>query len=213
MLLLLSPEQNTMSYMNIFDPFIVTIIPLMVAIDAPGVLPFYLAMTEGTLQAEKKRIARESVLTALLVTLMFIFLGRAVFKILGILVEDFMIAGGILLMVISISDMLTTGNGRTVASTASGPASGVVPLGTPLLAGPATLTTCLLLVGNYGYVPVIFSLVVNLGLAWLLFDKADVVIRKIGVNGARGITRLASLLLAAIAVKMIRMGIIRLIHG
>ena len=195
------------------DPFLLTIIPLMVAIDAPGVLPVYLFMTEGIEQHEKKRIARESVLTALLVTLLFVFLGRAVFRILGILVEDFMIAGGILLMVISISDVLTAGNGRAAASTTSGPTSGVVPLGTPLLAGPATLTTCLLLVGNYGYSPVIVSLIINLILAWLLFDKADVIIGKIGVNGARGITRLASLLLAAIAVRMIRLGILKIVTG
>jgi multiple antibiotic resistance protein len=198
-----------MGYMTILDPFLLTIIPLMVAIDAPGVLPFYLVMTEGIERHEKKRIARESVLTALLITLLFVFLGRAVFRILGILVEDFMIAGGILLMVISISDVLTAGNARTVVSTASG----VVPLGTPLLAGPATLTTCLLLVGNYGYFPVILSLIINLVLAWLIFDKADVIIRKIGVNGSRVITRLASLLLAAIAVRMIRLGILRLINS
>ncbi len=185
----------------------------MVAIDAPGVLPVYLMMTEGIERREKKRIARESVLTALLITLLFVFLGRVVFGILGILVEDFMIAGGILLMVISISDLLTAGNGRAAVSTTSGPTSGVVPLGTPLLAGPATLTTCLLLVGNYGYSPVIVSLIINFILAWLLFDKADVIIRKIGVNGARGITRLASLLLAAIAVRMIRLGILKIVTG
>ena len=189
----------------------------MVAIDAPGVLPVYLVMTGNIERLDKKRIARESVVTALLITLLFVFLGRAVFGILGILVEDFMIAGGILLMVISISDVLTAGDWRTAVSTASdpasGPASGIVPLGTPLLAGPATLTTCLLLVGNYGYFPVILSLIINLMLAWLLFDKADLIIRKIGVNGARGITRLASLLLAAIAVRMIRLGILGLLKG
>lgn len=179
----------------------------MVAIDAPGVLPIYLVLTDGIEIREKKRIVRESVFTALLVTLLFVLLGRAVFNILGILVEDFMIAGGILLLIISISDMLNAGAARTVVA----PASGVVPLGTPLLAGPATLTTCLLLVGNYGYLPVIFSLIVNLILAWLLFDKADVIVRKIGINGTRVITRLASLLLAAIAVRMIRLGISRII--
>lgn len=193
--------------MHVFEPFFLTLIPLMVAIDAPGVLPIYLVLTDGIEIREKKRIVRESVFTALLVTLLFVLLGRAVFNILGILVEDFMIAGGILLLIISISDMLNAGAARTVVA----PASGVVPLGTPLLAGPATLTTCLLLVGNYGYLPVIFSLIVNLILAWLLFDKADVIVRKIGINGTRVITRLASLLLAAIAVRMIRLGISRII--
>ncbi|MBF0505732.1 MAG: MarC family protein [Nitrospirae bacterium] len=199
--------------MNMFSPFLLTVIPVMVAIDAPGVLPIYLALTEGIAPHEKRRVVRESVLTALLITLLFVLLGRAVFNILGILVEDFMIAGGILLLVISIADMLSAGAARSATAPVSSLASGVVPLGTPLLAGPATLTTCLLLVGNYGYFPVIFSLVFNLILAWILFDKADIIVRKIGVNGTRGITRLASLLLAAIAVKMIRMGIQRIIAG
>lgn len=211
--LLLSPKQNKIAYMDIFSPFLLTIIPIMVAIDAPGVLPVYLVVTDGIAPDDKKRIVRESVMTALLVTLTFVLLGRAVFNILGILVEDFMIAGGILLLVISISDMLTGAEvGRSCPDPVPVLASGIVPLGTPLLAGPATMTTCLLLVANYGYFPVIFSLVFNLALAWLLFDKADIIIKKIGINGARGITRLASLLLAAIAVKMIRMGLQQLIH-
>ncbi|MCL4491295.1 MAG: MarC family protein [Nitrospirae bacterium] len=195
--------------MDIFHAFLLSIIPVMVAIDAPGVLPIYITMTEDMAAHEKKRIARQSVLTAFLITTIFIFLGAAAFKALGILVEDFMIAGGILLLVISINDMLHTGTVRMSVSTTLG----VVPLGTPLLAGPATMTTSLVLVGNYGYFPVILSLVLNLLLAWLIFDRADIIIKRIGINGTRGVARVALLLLAAIAVKMIRMGVMALIKG
>ncbi len=195
--------------MDIFHAFLLSIIPVMVAIDAPGVLPIYITMTEDMAAHEKKRIARQSVLTAFLITTIFIFLGAAAFKALGILVEDFMIAGGILLLVISINDMLHTGTVRMSVSTTLG----VVPLGTPLLAGPATMTTSLVLVVNYGYFPVILSLVLNLLLAWLIFDRADIIIKRIGINGTRGVARVALLLLAAIAVKMIRMGVMALIKG
>ncbi len=195
--------------MDIFHDFLLSIIPIMVAIDAPGVLPIYSAMTEDMEAQDKKRIARQSVITAFIITTIFVFLGAAAFKALGILVEDFMIAGGILLLIISINDMLHTGTTRMSVSTTMG----VVPFGTPLLAGPATMTTSMVLVGNYGYYPVILSLVFNLLLAWLIFDKADIIIRRIGINGTRGVARVALLLLAAIAVKMIRMGVMGLIKS
>lgn len=187
--------------------FLLTVIPLMVAIDAPGVLPIYLAVTENMEPQEKKRIAKHSVLTAFIITILFIFLGRAIFNVLGILVEDFMIAGGVLLLIISISELSRAGTQKMTVS----PTFGVVPLGTPLLGGPATITTSLILAGSYGPVPVIVSLVLNLLLAWFIFDKADFIIRRIGMNGTRIITRMASLLLAAIAVKMIRVGVFALI--
>jgi multiple antibiotic resistance protein len=92
---------------------------------------------------------------------------------------------------------------------------GVVPIGTPLLAGPATLTTTLILVGNYGYFPVIAALIANFMIAWVILYKAELIIRIIGINGARAFAKVASLLLAAIAVKMIRSGLFAILklHG
>jgi multiple antibiotic resistance protein len=80
-------------------------------------------------------------------------------------------------------------------------------LGTPLLAGPATLTTTLILVGNYGYAPVIISLILNLFFAWIIFNKDNIVISVICINGTRAVAKVAALFLAAIAVKLIRSGI------
>lgn len=180
----------------------------MVAIDALGVLPIYISLTEGMSKEERKVVARQSVFTAFFITVGFAFLGNAVFNALSIQVEDFMIGGGILLLIISIADILRFGErGNFAPSTLS-----VVPLGTPLLAGPATLTTTLVLTGNYGYLPVILSLTLNLILAWIIFNKAETIIQLIGINGTRAIAKIASLLLAAIAVKMIRMGITRIIE-
>ncbi len=194
------------NFTDILEFFLLSIIPLMVAIDAPGVLPIYIGMTEGMERDERKRIAFQSVFTAFLIATAFMFLGRAVFNALGIEVEDFMIGGGILLLIISIADIVRVEDRWTKIP----PTLGVVPLGTPLLAGPATLTTTLMLVGNYGYLPVILSLIVNLILAWIIFNRAEIIIRLIGINGARAFAKIASLLLAAIAVKFIRMGIFKI---
>ncbi|MBN2654140.1 MAG: MarC family protein [Nitrospirae bacterium] len=186
-----------------FDSILLSIIPLLVAINAAGVVPVYISVTSDMNQDERKRIAMQSVLTAFLVCLFFAILGSAVFNMLEIKLNDFMIAGGILLLVISISDILKTADKHQKSVTDLG----VVPLGTPLLAGPATLTTTLILIGKYGYLPVIISLLLNMLLAWLLMRKAFVIIRLIGDNGARAITKITSLVLAAIAVKLIRTGI------
>ena len=194
------------NFTDILGSFLLSIIPIMVAIDAPGVLPIYIGMTEGMERDERKRIALQSVFTAFLIATAFMFLGRAVFNALGIEVEDFMIGGGILLLIISIADIVRVEDRWTKIP----PTLGVVPLGTPLLAGPATLTTTLMLVGNYGYLPVILSLILNLILAWIIFNRAEIIIRLIGINGARAFAKIASLLLAAIAVKFIRMGIFKI---
>lgn len=196
------------NFTDILGSFLLSIIPIMVAIDAPGVLPIYIGMTEGMERDERKRIAFQSVFTAFLIATAFIFLGRAVFNTLGIEVEDFMIGGGILLLIISIADIVRLEDRWAKVP----PTLGVVPLGTPLLAGPATLTTTLMLVGNYGYLPVILSLILNLILAWIIFNRAEIIIRLIGINGARAFAKIASLLLAAIAVKFIRMGMLKIME-
>ena len=189
--------------------FMLSFIPIMVALDAPGTLPLYVGMTEGMEKQERKRIVRQSIITAFLVTLGFILVGRAIFNALGILVEDFMIAGGVVLLIIAITDVVRAGERKLER----GPEFGVVPLGTPLIAGPGTLTTALVLVGTSGYLPVILSLVVNLLIAWIIFAQADRIIRFIGLSGSRAFAKVASLILTAFAVKMIRSGIFKFISG
>lgn len=195
--------------MEYYHPFLLSFIPILVALDAPGTLPIYVAMTEGLKKHERRIIVRHSIVTAILITIGFTFLGRAVFRALAITVEDFMIAGGIVLLIIAVLEVVRSGEKKYPVSSTFG----VVPLGTPLIAGPATLTTTLVLVGSYGYVPVILSLVINILLAWLIFAQADRIIKLIGINGSRAFAKVAALLLAAIAVKMIRSGMVKLIQG
>jgi|GEM_PF-4089390 len=87
---------------EILTPFLLSLIPIFVAVDPLGMLPIYVAMTEGLDRQERKKVIGQSILTAFLITIGFIFLGTAVFAALGILVEDFLIAGGILLLIIAV---------------------------------------------------------------------------------------------------------------
>ena len=195
--------------MGLLNDFFLSFIPIMVAVDALGVLPLYIAMTEGIKKHERRIIVRQSIVTAFLITIGFVLIGRAAFNALGIMVEDFMIAGGIVLLIIAVLDIVRAGEKKIIISASLG----VVPLGTPLIAGPATLTTTLMLVGSYGFTPVILSLMVNIFLTWIIFSQADRIIKLIGINGSRAVAKVAALLLAAIAVKMIRSGIFKIIEG
>lgn len=195
--------------MGLFSDFLLCFIPLMVALDAPGTLPLYVAMTEGVKKKQRKKIVRQSIFTAFLVTVGFLLIGQVVFNALGIMVADFMIAGGLVLLIIAISDVIRAGEKKLERS----PEFGVVPLGTPIIAGPGTLTTAMVLVATTGYVPVILSLIVNLLIAWIIFAQSDRLIRIIGLSGTRAFAKVAALILAAFAVKMMRSGIFKFIEG
>lgn len=195
--------------MEIVKSFLLTFIPLFVAIDAVGILPIYISLVEGISDKEKKHIARQSVITAFLVAISFLFLGNFVFSLLGIGLADFMIAGGILLLIISISEILRVKERQLTMSETLG----VVPIGTPLLAGPATLTTLIILSGNYGYPIVIFSLSANLLIAWIMLDKAQIIIKIMGLHGIKAFAKVMALLLSAIAVSLIKKGFIKIMEN
>lgn len=193
---------------ELLNQFLLSLIPIMVAMDAPGTLPIFVGMTERLKRKERAVIVRQSIFTAFLVTVGFVLVGRAIFNALGILVQDFMIAGGGVLLIIATVDIVRAGEKHTEPS----PTLGVVPLGTPIIAGPAVLTTTLVLQGTHGYLPVLLSLTVNLAIAWLIFAQSDRIIRFVGINGSRAFAKVASLILAAFAVKMIRSGVTALIR-
>jgi len=186
-------------------------IPLFVAIDAIGTLPFILALV-GELGPEARvRSLNYAIITAFGVGLGFLAIGKFVFSVLGISTDDFLIAGGGLLFVLSLRDLIT---GKAIeVSSESYPTVGVVPIGTPLVVGPATLSTLLLLSSQYSLTAVFFALLVNLFIAWVIFRQGERVVNFLGEGGQKAATKIASLLLAAIAVKMIRRGVMGFLSG
>jgi len=189
--------------------FLLAFIPIFVAMDAIGVLPFFLALTEGMKNRERKQVLRASILTGFVVSLGFLAVGKFVFAIIGITIPDFKVAGGAILLIIAIRDLLFHEKNSRI----EGETVGIVPLGVPLIVGPAVLTTTIISVDTYGYIPTIVSLILNLVFAWLVFSRAALVIRVLGEGGAKGVGKVVSLLLAAIAVMMIRMGIIDMLNA
>ena len=149
-----------------------------------------------------------SIVTGFLVGIGFLAVGKFIFTVIGVTIPDFKVAGGIILLVIAVHDLLFPERKRSI----DGETVGFVPLGVPLIVGPAVLTTILISVDAYGYIPTVFSLIVNLLVAWWVFARADFLLRLLGEGGAKGLAKVVSLLLAAIAVMMIRMGITDIIQ-
>ena len=184
--------------------FALAFVALFVAVDALGVIPLYLGLTAGLSPAERRRLPWQSTLTAAAVGLGFLLVGDAVFRVLGISTSDFQVAGGILLLVLSIHDLLAppAKSGVRPAGTI-----GAVPLGTPLIVGPAALATLALLVHSYGYRVTLAALAANMLVAFLVLRHADKVGRVFGVAGSEVIAKVANLLLAAFGVSLMRRGV------
>jgi multiple antibiotic resistance protein len=142
-------------------------------------------------------------ITATIVGLVFLFFGQLILRAMGISVGSFAIAGGLILLVLSIKYMTT---GRMVELIKEEMVA-VVPIGTPLTVGPATITTLLLLATQYPLYVVLLSFALNMLIAWAIFMAGGQIAGFLGQGGLKAVSRVFSLLLAAIAVNMIINGL------
>lgn len=196
--------------MDIWSRFLEVFIPLFVAIDPFGMLPVFFGVTAELPEKRRREVAMEAVFAAALIALGFMLVGQALFRFLGITENDFRIAGGVLLLVLAVLDLVQPGKPAVVEPEIVG----IVPLAMPLIAGPATLTTALVLSAReeYGYLLTALSLVVNLGILLVVLLAATPIARIVGLNVLRALSRLVMVLLAAIAVYFIRSGVTNLIQ-
>jgi len=184
--------------------FLQAFIPLFVAIDPIGLAAVFLGLGQNIDSARRQKIAAQATWTGGLVALGFLFLGQSVFKALGISVSDFQIAGGLILFIIAAKDLIQPATEGGIISEDFG----VVPLGMPLIAGPASITTLLVLAQNreIGLIVALVALAANLAIVILSLHYSSWLGRRIGPTGLRAISKIISMLLAAIAVSMIRHG-------
>ena len=189
-------------------PYLLSFVPIFVSVNAVGILPVFLSLTDGMDTSGKRRTVYISISTATLLVLVFMFSGKGVLLLMGITVADFRVAGGVLLLVLSVI-LLFPKEGEQKKGNQD---VGAFPLGTPLITGPAVLTTVLVLSGIRGFVPATVSLILNMGIVLLVFLKADLMTRLMGRTGMKSFSKVAHILLAAIAVTMMRKGIMEIIR-
>ncbi len=193
------------------EPFILAFIPIFVAVDAIGNIPLFVSLVENTNKKQKRKIIIDSVKTATIMALLFMFIGKWVLRYIGISIPDFQIAGGLLLFVISVRLLMPGSSKGGGLSSGTDKDIGVFPLGTPLITGPAVLTTTLMMVDKFGLVPTLISLIINMLIVWLTLNKADAIMNLLGPAGTRAFSKIMYILLAAIGVMMVRHGVTELI--
>lgn len=194
-----------------FDTFLLSFVPLFVAIDVFGTLPLFASLTGHLSEERRKRLILQALATSFAVSLGFLFAGRALFTFLGITENDFRIAGGLVLLIVAITDLVSSGDkdpGRD-----PGHEIGVVPIGIPLIMGPAALTSILISNDSFGIQLTALSLVCNLFIVWIVFSQSKALSRFMGASGSKAFAKVASLFLAAIAIMMIRVGVENIVRG
>lgn len=191
---------------KILEPYILTFIPIFVAVDAIGNIPIFISLVEGASKKQRHKTVNDSVITATVIAILFMFIGKWVLRLIGITIADFQIAGGVLLFFISLR-LLLPGASKLVLGNHHDKDLGVFPLGTPFITGPAVLTATLMMVDSFGIGPTFISLALNMLIVWWTLVKADFIIRLMGQSGTRAFSKIMYILLAAIGVMMVRKGI------
>lgn len=189
---------------DLLQAFLFTFIPLFIVIDPLGTVALVIAVTEGMSRQRRRKTIHLAALTAAVVGLVFLFFGKFILAVLDISVGSFAIAGGIILLVLSVNFMTT---GRMTEVTREDILAAVVPIGTPLTVGPATITALLLLSARFPLWAVLLSFILNIIITWAIFMLGNRIVSLIGQGGLKAISRIFSLLLAAIAVSMIIEGL------
>lgn len=190
-----------------FDPrfFGTVLVTLFVIMDPPGVVPVFLGMTGGRTRDERRRMAGQAVTTAFIVITAFAVAGQWVLSYLGISLPALEGAGGLLLLIVALQ--LLTGQHDSADSRASTTSNiAMVPLGTPLLAGPGAIVATILFVrdadGRADLVSLALGIVAVHLILWLVMRYSLVVIAVIKETGVLLLSRIAGLLLSAIAVQL-----------
>ncbi|MEM8557097.1 MAG: MarC family protein [Bacteroidota bacterium] len=240
---LIAPQNFLLPPSNFFLPevdfsflsvFLDAFLPLFVAVNIPGILPLYIGLTETMDPRARWRLLVRALTVAFILAVLMLFAGQVIFQTLGITVNDLRVGGGLILLILSITDLVfseqmqsrRTGNGHRheddpddedAALDGGGEAPdqeslAVVPLGIPLIIGPAAITTILVSQQSYGYAPTLLSVVVNMALVFTAFHFGPRLLAALGPSTSKAIAKVASLFLAAIAIAMIRVGITNMLR-
>ena len=186
------------------DLFWLAFIPLFVAFDAAGLLPVYWGLSHRLTPAGRRQAVAEAVLTAGIVAVVFLLVSRFIFSLMGLTISDVMIAGGLILIVLCLRELLLPEK----PAKPDHPSPGIVPIGVPLLSGPAVMTTVLLVRDHYGWPVTLAALAANMAVIWVILSGAERLMRWVGREGSQIISKISSLILTAFGVMLIRYGVL-----
>ena len=183
--------------------FWLSFIPLFISYDVFCLLTLYIRFIHRLDDARRKRNLRDSLITAFFTALLFVIMGSKVMEYLGISIEDFLIAGGIVLFIIA-AKYIIVGQDENLEEDEM---YGVVPLGVPLLSGPAVLATSIIIRNQYGFTYFFVSLALNLVICAVVLKFSQYIIKYLGKRFVEALSKVFSLIIASIAIMFIRKGL------
>jgi multiple antibiotic resistance protein len=197
-----------------FSNTLAAFLPLFVAVNILGILPLFISFSDHLTEQSRRKLAFKAVSTAFVIAVAILFTGEIIFSTLGITVNDLRVGGGLILLVLSISDLLFSDLKRRAPEddAEENHDVGIVPLGIPLTIGPAAITTIIVSQQQFGYGATLTALLLNLGLVLAAFVGGPVIMSVLGRSASKAIAKIASLFLAAISVAMIRGGVVGMLE-
>lgn len=186
--------------------FVEALITLVVIMDPPGTVPVFLSLVGRKQPSARARAALQAVLVSFLVVALFAVAGQAILAYLGIGIPALQGAGGLLLLLVALE--LLTGKGGTEPEAAEDVNVALVPLGTPLLAGPGAIAATIVFVRQAGgdlggYIALASAIVAVHVIIWACMRYSGVLIKVLRESGITLLAKIAGLLLAAIAVQLV----------
>ncbi len=178
---------------------IVAFVSLLAVIDPFASMPVFIAFFGKNAERERRKHAFEACFAAFLLLVAFMFFGPLILRLFSVSLTAFMIAGGILLLLLSFDFI----KGELPVSRHAEHEDAVVPIGTPLLAGPGAISTAIYFSGTYGLATTFAAVAGVMVVSFFLLYKSGIISRLIGKNGIRIITRVMGLLTAVIAISLI----------
>jgi len=179
-------------------------ITLFIIVDPVGNIPIFIGLTRNMSKETRQKAFRTAVVTGFILLVSFALMGQQILSLFGISIYSFMIAGGILLLIISIK-MLVRGEWEETTQPES---VGVVPIGFPLLVGPGAITTTILYLQTSGIIVAILSVLIVFAIVQAILKLIDSIYSFLGNSGSIVISKLMALLTAAIAIQYILDGVL-----
>ncbi len=186
-----------------------SLVTLLVIVDPVGNVPTFLVVTRGRDQRARQRLAGQAVILASVVLAVFALAGSQILGYLGISIPALEVSGGLLLLIVALE--LLTGRGNSIGATEEGISVAVVPLATPLIAGPGAIAAVLVLARRATSPGPAFALagalVVTMAILYVTLRYATGLVRLLKESGIALLSRIFGLLLAAIAVQLVAEGV------
>lgn len=199
--------------MDYISALVKAVIALFIIVDPFGNIPIFVGLTENMTDDYRKKVYNTAIIVGLILLLVFSFTGTEILQLFGISLESFEVAGGILLLIISIR-ILISGTREKVESPES---VGAVPIAMPLLVGPGAITTTIITLQTYQNIQpngaaisisiAVLAAVIVLGLTWVILRYTNGLYKFLGKTGAMVIARVMALLISAIAIQYILDGV------